>query len=184
MSARRCKACGGRARAMQRATILSGPGKMEPGYVCSSCARHGWLLVLGADAPDTPSSTARKAKKARAVGALMQHVLGATLALLVAFGCSGSGSSIDAGDAAELREDGGSVGLVDAYVGSRDASDVEHDAAQLDAGDDAGALEPECEGDARRFCGAADCQRVCILGSNRVCCEAEPEGVQECTCTL
>lgn len=76
MSAAKCGACSKRARKLQRALLLSGPGRMRASRVCSSCARLGWLLVLGADAPDTPTTVARKARAGRKVSELAKHVLG------------------------------------------------------------------------------------------------------------
>lgn len=80
MSARKakCSACGGRARAFKRAFVLGGGERVREiraGRVCPACARNGWLLVMGADTPDTPRTVARKAKGARAVGLLAQHAL-------------------------------------------------------------------------------------------------------------
>lgn len=63
---------------MQRAFVLGGGQRVReirPGRVCPTCARNGWLLVMGADTPDTPRSVARKARSARAVGLLAAHAL-------------------------------------------------------------------------------------------------------------
>ncbi len=73
----KCGACSRRARKLQRAMVLTGAGRMRASRVCPACARLGWLLVLGADAPDTSATVGRKAKRARAVGVLAAHALAA-----------------------------------------------------------------------------------------------------------
>ena len=66
----KCGACSARARKLQRATILLGPGKLKAGRVCAKCARLGWLLVMG-----EPELSATKSRK-RARSPLMAHVFG------------------------------------------------------------------------------------------------------------
>lgn len=60
----RCAACTRPARKLQRALVLTGPARIRAGRVCSSCAKLGWLLVLG-DTPDksTPPKRARAERR-------------------------------------------------------------------------------------------------------------------------
>ena len=78
MSARkpRCSACGGRARRLQRAFVLT-PGSAKPGRVCPGCARLGWLLVLGGE--DKPRRTPQRAVDTMLAGELarLEAVTGA-----------------------------------------------------------------------------------------------------------
>lgn len=68
----KCGACSARARKLQRATILLGPGKLKTGRVCAKCARLGWLFVMGE--PDLTATKTNTRKRARSP--LMAHVLG------------------------------------------------------------------------------------------------------------
>lgn len=68
----KCAACGTtRARKLQRALVLTGPGTMKPGRVCAPCARLGWLLVLGEADPPPKRTKART----RARSPLVAHLL-------------------------------------------------------------------------------------------------------------
>jgi hypothetical protein len=59
----KCAACTGNARKLQRALVLTGPGRVRAGRVCSSCAKLGWLLVVG-DLPDGHAPKRRASSRA------------------------------------------------------------------------------------------------------------------------
>jgi hypothetical protein len=69
----KCTACGAtRIRTSRRAVVLTGPGKLKPGRVCTPCANAGWLLVLGDDRKVDPR---KKVRAARERGEMVQEML-------------------------------------------------------------------------------------------------------------